>query len=239
MSEKQANRFKLVTATRATASSFMSQTALGKCAKTFLQAGYPFDLSVATENREALSVIYNRAIDASNAEDDVIVFLHDDVYITDLNWPENLTEALNNFDVVGVVGRKLSSISNIADATVQNYGLSVETDERFSGRIATGANFIDAKISVFGDAKVRCDILDGVFIAATRRTLINSKLRFDERFHFHFYDVDFCRQAQLKSLILGTWPISLQHESTGNFNSPEWHSQHQIYLSKYGEDLPP
>jgi len=42
-------------------------------------------------------------------------------------------------------------------------------------------------------------------------------LGFDERFGFHFYDLDLCRQAEQRGIRTGTWPISVVHESGGNF----------------------
>ena len=213
----------------------MTQTALGRCAKNFLEAGYPFDLSVAADNREPLACIYNRAIDASDVEDEILIFLHDDVYITDLNWPEKLSAAVGVFDIVGIVGSKISNETTPIDATQRDYGIVVKDSQQFSGRIASGVTLGHEKITVFGDAPAACSLLDGVFLASTRRVLLKSGLRFDERFQFHFYDVDFCRQARMRQLTLGTWPISLLHGGVGNFDSPEWHRQHEIYLSKYGE----
>jgi hypothetical protein len=76
-------------------------------------------------------------------------------------------------------------------------------------------------------------LLDGVLLAAHSETLISKNLRFDERFDFHFYDLDFCRQAEAKHLRLGTWPLSLIHESAGQFGSPAWREAYAKYLDKW------
>jgi GT2 family glycosyltransferase len=49
-------------------------------------------------------------------------------------------------------------------------------------------------------------LLDGVMMAIRSQNLIARDLRFDARFHFHFYDLDFCCQAEIKGIRMGTWP---------------------------------
>jgi hypothetical protein len=41
-------------------------------------------------------------------------------------------------------------------------------------------------------------VLDGLLLAARSETLLSNQLTFDERFDFHFYNMDFCRQAEEK-----------------------------------------
>jgi len=60
-------------------------------------------------------------------------------------------------------------------------------------------------------------------------------LFFDEKFEFHFYDLDICRQAEIKGLSCGTWDLSLIHESRGNFRSEGWQIAYQRYLEKWKE----
>jgi hypothetical protein len=60
-------------------------------------------------------------------------------------------------------------------------------------------------------------------------------LRFDPQFRFHFYDLDFCRQAELRALRMGTWSIAVVHESAGDPNNQSWEDAYQAYLAKYGE----
>jgi hypothetical protein len=66
-------------------------------------------------------------------------------------------------------------------------------------------------------------------------------VRFDERFTFHFYDMDFCREVERKGLRMGTWPISVVHESGGAFGSQGWQDGYAKYLAKYPDDesVPP
>jgi hypothetical protein len=60
-------------------------------------------------------------------------------------------------------------------------------------------------------------------------------VRFDPRFTFHFYDMDFCRSCERAGLSMGTWPIAITHRSTGAFGSPAWQAGYAEYLAKWRE----
>ena len=59
--------------------------------------------------------------------------------------------------------------------------------------------------------------------------------RLGSSFDFHFYDLDFCRQAELKGLKMGTWSISVIHESRGNLGPQGWWKAYKKYFEKWGE----
>jgi len=80
-----------------------------------------------------------------------------------------------------------------------------------------------------------CRLLDGAFLAVRCHTLLDSGIRFDERFTFHFYDMDFCRSAETAKLRIGTWPIAVTHDSEGKFGSPAWQAGYEAYLAKWIE----
>lgn len=106
--------------------------------------------------------------------------------------------------------------------------------ELVSGAVAHGKNPF-GPVSYFGPAPAACDLLDGVFLAARAGRLCESGVRFDPRFRFHFYDLDFCRTARQAGLRVGTWPIAPVHQSEGGFDTPEWHAAYSDYLAKWGE----
>jgi len=58
-------------------------------------------------------------------------------------------------------------------------------------------------------------------------------VRFDTRFMFHFYDLDFCRSARKAGMSMGTWPIRLTHQSAGNYFNPTWLAQSAQYFEKW------
>jgi hypothetical protein len=103
----------------------------------------------------------------------------------------------------------------------------------FSGVVGHGDGFPPQNISFFGPSRQEVKLLDGLMLVCNSNTLVSKEIRFDERFDFHFYDLDFCRQAELKNIKMGTWPISVIHESGGDVGSDEWRSAYLKYLSKW------
>jgi len=73
-----------------------------------------------------------------------------------------------------------------------------------------------------------------VVLAARVSTLLDAGVRFDERFDFHFYDMDFSRQAVAAGLKVGTWPVAVTHASGGAFGTEAWREGMDLYLDKWG-----
>jgi hypothetical protein len=63
----------------------------------------------------------------------------------------------------------------------------------------------------------------------------HDNLKFDPQFKFHFYDLDFCRQAAILNLIMGTVAISVVHGSINKEYTAEWHDSYALYLKKWKE----
>ena len=72
-------------------------------------------------------------------------------------------------------------------------------------------------------------------LVADSAVLLRKNVRFDPTFTFHFYDMDFCRQAELCGLSMGTWAISVIHESGGAFGTDAWKKSYAKYMEKYRE----
>jgi GT2 family glycosyltransferase len=90
------------------------------------------------------------------------------------------------------------------------------------------------ELNKFGPWPADCELLDGVFMAARVAMLRRTGLRFDERFDFHFYDLDFSRAARQCGLKIGTWPIHVLHASKGNLQDPRWKANLERYTGKWG-----
>ncbi len=87
----------------------------------------------------------------------------------------------------------------------------------------------------YGATPASCELLDGVLLATHRDLLRQRQIRFDERFHFHFYDLDFCRSARQAGARLATWPIAITHQSVGRVGGEAWQAGFADYLDKWGE----
>lgn len=224
---------RLVCATRRTPEAFSEETALGRSLKLYGHVTHA-QLQLYDNNTRGLSSIYNEAIQLAAQHPAILVFVHDDVWLHDFFWAERIVEALERFDVVGVAGntRRLPRQPSWAFATTD---LKWDEKQFLSGTVGHGKGFPCNVVSPFGPAGQACKLLDGLMLIADSAKLIRSGLRFDEQFKFHFYDMDFCRQAELKGLSMGTWPLSVVHESGGAFSSPGWREGYERYLRKYGD----
>lgn len=224
---------RLVCATRKTQQDFMRETALGRSLSVHRYVEPP-ELLVFDNNTTGLPTLYNAAIEQAASSPAVLVFVHDDVSINDFFWMERIHEALEQFDVVGLAGN-VRRVPRQPSWAFPTEALKWDDAANLSGSVGHGIGFPCDSVARFGPSGLECKLLDGLMLVADSERLIERGVRFDERFAFHFYDLDFCRQAELKGLRMGTWPISVVHESGGSFDSPAWAAGYESYLSKYGE----
>ena len=223
----------VVSATRMAEEEFWSQSALGMSLRR-LNKDKRLVPRIAFSNRRGLPEIFNERISANEGHD-FLVFIHDDVWIDDFFLADRVIEGLQAFDVIGVAGNLRRVSRQPAWAFVgRNAAGGFVWDERrhLSGAVAHGVKPFGA-VSVFGSAPAPCELLDGVFLAATRARLLETGALFDPAFAFHFYDLDFCRTARMAGLRLGTWPIAVTHQSGGAFGSLDWSRQYHAYLKKW------
>ena len=183
---------------------------------------------IAFANTRGLGIVYNEAIAA--AEDDFVLFVHDDVWFDDFYLTDRLLEGLERFDVVGLAGN--TRLAPGHDSWAHLPGSRRLDLPYLRGAIAHGDTPL-GKVGFFGPIVGECELLDGVFLAVRRKRLVDTGVRFDERFGFHFYDLDFCRTARAQGLRLGTWPISVTHRSAGNADTDAWRAGLAMYQAKW------
>jgi len=148
-----------------------------------------------------------------------------------------IVEGLQCFDVIGVPGNR----KRMAGQPSWNFidtALTWDDLQNLSGAIAHG-DYPFGGVSYYGPSPAECELLDGVLLAVRTASIRQANLRFDPIIRFHFYDLDFCRQARQAGLRLGTWPIAVTHQSVGTFGSTSWHESYRQYLLKWGEATTP
>jgi len=220
-----------VAATRLAQAAFHRDSPLARSLKR-AEAFSPFVLAVAYENKRPLADAYNRAIEAA-AHDDVLAFVHDDVWIDDWRIAERLRDALDAYDVVGVAGNRVRAPRQAS--WVFEGDRPAPNQPSLSGGIQHGAPEAPSPAR-YGDAPAVVRLLDGVFLAARAGTLKDRSVRFDPRFAFHFYDTDFCRACEQAGLRLGTWPIAITHAGAGEgWAGDAWDAAYRAYLDKWGD----
>lgn len=222
----------IVSATRLSKEDFIGKSALGISLRR-LSRDKRMRAAVAFTNSRGLPEVYNARIGAADGAE-ILVFMHDDVWIDDYFLAERVLEGLAVYDVIGVAGNRRRVPRQSAWAFIDE---KRTWDQRanLSGRVAHGRQPF-GKVSDYGDpVPTECELLDGVLLAARRATLVEKDVAFDPRFDFHFYDMDFCRTARKQGLRLGTWPIALTHQSGGSFAAASWREKYGLYLEKWTE----
>jgi len=223
---------RLICATRMNQTDFLAKSALGR---SLSLCPWPdVELRLFVENKAGLPTVYNRALAEALLKPAILVFIHDDVCLSDYFWPNQVRAGLQAFDIIGLAGNRRRVDNQPAWAFIDSK-LSWDQRENLSGTVGHGKGFVPSQVSVYGPSGQEVKLLDGVLVAAHSETLQKAGVRFDESFDFHFYDLDFCRQAEAKQLRMGTWPIAIIHESGGNFGSESWRRGYAKYLAKWGK----
>lgn len=221
----------VVCATRHTEGDFWSQSAIGQSLKR-MACDTRIAACPAFANERGLPDVYNERI-VADSDAEILLFAHDDVWLDDCFLADRILDGLRCFDVLGVAGNRRRLPRQPAWAFVD---LDFNWDDKssLSGRVGHGPDAC-GEILHFGDVPAECELLDGVLLAVRRSTLRMSGVRFDPRFKFHFYDLDFCRSARQCGLRLGTWPMAITHQSYGGFRTPQWEDGFRRYLDKWNE----
>lgn len=224
-SPQASKSLRLISATRESASRFESQTLLGQSLQH--PSHHSLKRSIAFENKRGLSEVYNAAIHQDSEE--ILVFCHDDLALPPSALEPALHRALEQFDIVGLVGNSRDTHHftwhTRPDGLGWDYpylrGETLSGDPQHPDKIVRGLT--DTPVA----------LIDGAFIAIKTQRLIEAGVRFDERFRFHFYDLDLCRSAINKGLRLGVVKLNCVHQSGGNFGDASWQEQAKIFCNKW------
>ena len=225
-------KIRVVVASRASREAFGAATALGR---SLAVCAYPqVELRLAASNSDGLPAVYNRAIDEAAADPAILMFIHDDVSLCDFFWPERVIDATRNYDIAGVAGNTRRVAGQPAWFAV-DAALTRDEPRHLSGIVGHGDGYPPANLSAYGPPGRLVKLLDGVLLACDSARLVEHGLRFDERFDFHFYDMDFCRQAEAAGLRMGTCALSVVHQSMGGgFGGAAWQRNRDRYFAKWG-----
>ncbi|MDG5497120.1 hypothetical protein [Niveispirillum sp. BGYR6] len=231
-------RVRMICASRATGKQFETESLLGRSLSEWRRF-YPVEMSLFSENKTALPILYNESIERVLAEGDddlILAFVHDDVSLLDFFWPDTLAHWTNIFDIVGLAGNiRRTPFQPTWSHIRRETDLAVDDKANLCGAVGWGSTFPDDQICYYGKPGQECKLMDGLFLAARVGVFRRSGLRFDPRFPFHFYDLDFCRQAEQLGLRMGVAPISAMHVSGGSYENQAWLKGYSDYLAKWGE----
>ena len=222
-------KVRVVCATRESKENFPLRTALGRSLALYQTL---FELRLFPSNALGLPSVYNAAIRESADDPAILVFMHDDVHLLDFYWPARIAQGLSKFDVIGLAGNR-RRVPGQPGWRFLDDRFTRDHRENFSGVVALGRAWPPDFLNAYGPPAQEVKLLDGLLLAAHSETLLTKQVLFDEAFDFHFYDLDFCRTAEIRGLRMGTWAINVMHESDGAFGTPGWRQAYQRYIGKW------
>ena len=232
----------LVTATKAKTLEEFKQRPLAASLEVLTDKRYSeaeFDFEIVKDNSAGLPEVYNRFLIEKN-KNKIVLFVHDDSEIHDLNLVEKLNES--SWDITGLAGASQFAIQD------KNLWHTSAPRETFSGSVShplcwQEGNQIKVDKSrqittFFGPTPQRCLVLDGLFIAVDVERALEVEFMFDERHKFHHYDIASCLLANEKKLKMGTMPINVLHHGLGNsYMTPEWEASNEIFKKNWQNAL--
>jgi hypothetical protein len=227
---------RVICATQHSMDDFFSKTLTGVTLEKFSDVT-PAQVIVHTENKVGLSTLYNQAIEEAAQSPCILVFMHEYLEILDFFWGDRIRKGLQAFDIVGLAGntRRSPLQPSWYFREIKDDHVTADEPEFLSGAVG---HFDEENgnplISHYGEIERKCKLLDGLLVAAESETLIKSNTRFDDQFSFHFYDMDFCRSAEVNGLSMGTIGLAVNHKSMGSYDQT-WLDANDRYISKWKE----
>lgn len=189
------------------------------------------DLDYKGENKEPLSKVYNKMIERYQYEGyEYLILLHDDVHVNCSDFEERLEKAFDKFDIVGLAG---STECNFGHHNKPMLWHLISDRKNQLGCVAHGSKE-DYFYTSFGRLNKQALLIDGVFIGINLKTI--GDVRFDEcnPASFHFYDLIFSLDANLKNKKVGVIDLPIIHSSPGLREfTDEWKSGEKYFKEKY------
>jgi len=189
-------------------------------------------------NRRSLASIYNRYID-EKYKDKIVLFIHDDVHISERFLHEKCNDAIKMYDVFGVAGG--AGPIKIEKGKPCLWHLISERKVGFAGHFFEAIEDMEkphntqASVTSFGLSPDSATLIDGVFLGINVEKVLEKGVKFDELCpaKFHFYDLLFCVNAKLAGLSLGVFPINIFHQSPGLTQFTEEFKQGDDYFREF------
>lgn len=170
-----------------------------------------FDIHFVENNREGLSKNYNSFLKKQKHNYDIVVFVHDDVYIDDCFIFRKLIKLHTKFDIVGLAGGVNLKIQEPALWHLMCGGFG----PNLRGAVSHFYNETAIGVTPFGPTPAPVDVVDGLFISVLTKKAEEYDWQFNENYTFHHYDIASCIDATRKGMSIGVGPIWVIHQSPG------------------------
>jgi hypothetical protein len=184
----------------------------------------PWEL-VGIHDARSLAEGYSRGL--AQARGETIVFSHDDIEILTPDLGGALAKALEDLDVVGVVG------STQLVGPAHAWGGKAYTRGRLAEPAKNGGGVDLVVYNPAPGVTGGLQAIDGVFMAATRAAVAATGFDAATFDGFHLYDIDFSYRAHLSGREVGvTSDVVLRHDSQGGFDA-SWEKYARRFLAKF------
>ena len=186
-------------------------------------------IELVNQNQYSLTEAYNKGL--KEAKNDIIVFLHDDLFFNTDKWGKKIINHFNNSDF-GIIG--LAGTTKLNES-----GKWWENPELMAGIVNhkhEGKTHESKYCQPHEDKILETLLLDGLFFAVDRKRI---KTNFDEEVKgFHFYDISFTLENHLLGVKVGVvTDIRVTHLSIGQVNQ-EWEDNRVLFVEKHKSVLP-
>lgn len=197
-----------------------------------------FIFSIEYNNLEGLPTVYNKYI-TKTYKDEYVIFVHDDLLISDLFAKEKILQGFEHYDIVGLAGtNKIVDTSFPAWHVMAGWNIPEHGRTHSLGEVAhvyeDNSKTDQIQTSCYGKTQGRALLLDGLFLGINVERLLQTDCKFDTDFNYHFYDLSFCLRANQNKLKMGVIQLFCTHRGLGDgIHSKEWIDNAPKFIKKY------
>lgn len=189
-------------------------------------------MEINYNNKESLCVMYNKYINSKFLKKhDIVLFVHDDVYIDDLKIRGKLYGAIERYDLIGLAGCLQPTIK--APALWHKMAPREALRGIVNHPVGDDVNVIQS--TSFGPTPSRVVLIDGLFMAVNLKKALDVGWKFNESFKFHHYDIAASLDAHRLKMKTGVIPVNVIHKSKGlkNYNDSGYQESQSKFLDMY------
>ena len=180
-------------------------------------------------NQYSLTEIYN--IGLNESKNDIVLFIHNDIFFNTDNWGRILLSKFNNteYGIIGIAGT----------TDLNSNGVWWTDSSKMIGSVFHKHNnktFESKYSNSYNKEIIDAVVVDGLFIGVNKNKIQKS---FVETFKgFHYYDISFCIENFLSEVKIGViFDIKVTHNSIGITNE-QFENNRKIFVEEYKDRLP-
>lgn len=179
-----------------------------------------------------LTQIYEDMLKSDKVDNNVIVFIHDDIEFLKKGWGAEILRLFNehkDYGIIGVAGSAQFDENGAWWQYKKKYGQVLHRHD--------GKSWLTAFSPLLDHDLQEVCVIDGLFMAVHKKRI--SKNFDPEVKGFNFYDIDFCLANYIdgKTKIGVTTNIRIAHNSVGEMK-PEWYENREQINKKYKDYYP-